>query len=212
MLNELSSWCLEVFDNQMFHERVSANLSACLQKLASPQFRDIKVANPERFRFEPFELLYMLVSISCNLSVRSFILPFLQALDGFCKEIVQNDMFKVSYLYMARRGIRKAKKQDVLPRLGPVLEKLSQLEKERTEESNEEELLEDPPEEFVCPISMGLMKDPVRLPTSGTVCDRASMKRQLLNSEIDPFSRQPLKFEELIPLEDLKARIEVWIR
>ena len=75
MLNELSSWCLEVFDNQMFHERVSVNLSAFLQKLASPQFRDIKVANPERFRFEPFELLYMLVSIICNLSVRSRILP-----------------------------------------------------------------------------------------------------------------------------------------
>lgn len=60
-------------------------------------------------------------------------------------------------------------------------------------------------------IGCDLMRDPVRLPTSGKICDRNNMKRTLLNGEIDPFNRAPLKLEELIDEVDLKRRIEKWI-
>lgn len=43
-----------------------------------------------------------------------------------------------------------------------------------------------------------LMKDPVELP-SGNIVDRPIIVRHLLNSQTDPFNRQPLKEEELIP-------------
>jgi len=33
------------------------------------------------------------------------------------------------------------------------------------------------------------MKDPVKLPGSGVIVDRASIKTSLLDKEIDPFSR-----------------------
>lgn len=43
-----------------------------------------------------------------------------------------------------------------------------------------------------------LMTDPVKLP-SGVVMDRSIIARHLLNSQTDPFNRQPLTEEELIP-------------
>lgn len=43
-----------------------------------------------------------------------------------------------------------------------------------------------------------LMTDPVELP-SGVVMDRSIIARHLLNSQTDPFNRQPLTEEELKP-------------
>lgn len=46
-----------------------------------------------------------------------------------------------------------------------------------------------------------LILDPVRLP-SGNIVDRSIITRHLLNSQTDPFNRQPLTEEELKPGED----------
>lgn len=45
-----------------------------------------------------------------------------------------------------------------------------------------------------------LISDPVQLP-SGVIMDRAIITRHLLNSQTDPFNRQPLTEEELRPGE-----------
>ena len=42
-----------------------------------------------------------------------------------------------------------------------------------------------------------LMTDPVKLP-SGVIMDRSVIGRHLLNSQTDPFNRQPLTEEELV--------------
>ena len=42
------------------------------------------------------------------------------------------------------------------------------------------------------------MREPVELP-GGAIMDRPIIVRHLLNSQTDPFNRQPLKEEELIP-------------
>lgn len=42
------------------------------------------------------------------------------------------------------------------------------------------------------------MSDPVELP-SGVIMDRSIIARHLLNSQTDPFNRQPLTEEELKP-------------
>lgn len=49
------------------------------------------------------------------------------------------------------------------------------------------------PDEFLDPLFATLMKDPVRLPSSGVITDRAVITRHLLSDPIDPFNRQPLK-------------------
>lgn len=43
------------------------------------------------------------------------------------------------------------------------------------------------------------MDDPVILPSSGKIMDRPIIIRHLLNSQTDPFNRQPLSEEDLSP-------------
>lgn len=71
--------------------------------------------------------------------------------------------------------------------------------------------LDDVPDEFLDPLLCSIMKDPVRLPTSNYVMDRASIEQHLLNQTTDPFNRQPLKVEDLVALPEMKAQIETWV-
>ena len=59
--------------------------------------------------------------------------------------------------------------------------------------ADEEQELGDIPDEFLDPLFATLMKDPVVLPSSGQITDRAVITRHLLSDPIDPFNRQPLK-------------------
>ena len=52
---------------------------------------------------------------------------------------------------------------------------------------------------FPDPLMDTLMSDPVKLPPSGNIMDRSIITRHLLNSQTDPFNRQPLTEQELIP-------------
>lgn len=54
----------------------------------------------------------------------------------------------------------------------------------------------DAPDEFKDPLMDTLMIDPVILP-SGQIMDRPVIMRHLLNSNTDPFNRQPLTEEML---------------
>ena len=56
-----------------------------------------------------------------------------------------------------------------------------------------------------------IMRDPVRLPTSDNIVDRATIYQHLLNDETDPFNRKPLTTKMLEPVEDLKRRIDAWL-
>lgn len=58
----------------------------------------------------------------------------------------------------------------------------------------------DAPDEFRDPLMDTLMSDPVLLP-SGAIMDRAIITRHLLNSSTDPFNRQPLTEDMLVPGE-----------
>jgi Kip1 ubiquitination-promoting complex protein 1 len=66
------------------------------------------------------------------------------------------------------------------------------------------------PDEFVDPIMQTVMSDPVTLPGSGQVVDRATIRRHLLGDRTDPFSRSPLDETMLVPADDLRLRIEKW--
>eukprot|EP00884_Botryococcus_braunii_P014434 jgi/Botrbrau1/22992/Bobra.0030s0056.1 len=70
---------------------------------------------------------------------------------------------------------------------------------------------EDVPEEFFDPLVQTIMRDPVKLPDSRIVVDRFTIKRHLLSSANDPFTRSPLRLEDLRPDDALKARIEAWL-
>jgi ubiquitin conjugation factor E4 B len=63
----------------------------------------------------------------------------------------------------------------------------------------EEDFGDDIPDEFLDPIMATLMVDPVVLPTSGTRMDRSAIRAILLGTPMDPFNRQPLSVDALIP-------------
>lgn len=56
----------------------------------------------------------------------------------------------------------------------------------------------DAPDHFKDPLMDTIMDDPVILP-SGTVMDRSVIIRHLLNASTDPFNRQPLTEDMLVP-------------
>ena len=56
----------------------------------------------------------------------------------------------------------------------------------------------DVPEEFTDALMGSLMEDPVIL-LSGHIVDRSIISRHLLNSNTDPFSRQPMTEQQLLP-------------
>lgn len=68
----------------------------------------------------------------------------------------------------------------------------------------------DAPDEFKDPLMDTLMTDPVLLP-SGNVMDRPVIMRHLLNSNTDPFNRQPLTEDMLKPGKDFFVLFCVFI-
>lgn len=68
------------------------------------------------------------------------------------------------------------------------------------------------PDEYLDPLLSTIMTDPVRLP-SGQVVDRAVIERHLLSSQpVDPFTREPLTVEMLVPCDALRREIRLYLR
>ena len=66
------------------------------------------------------------------------------------------------------------------------------------------------PDEFMDPIMMTPMSDPVVLPDSKATIDRSTAIRHLLASPTDPFTRTPLSLEDLQEDLALRSRIASW--
>lgn len=75
-----------------------------------------------------------------------------------------------------------------------------------------DEALANPPDEFLDPLLSILMRDPVILPSSKVVVDRSTISRHLLSEQFDPFNRMPLTMDQVIPNDELKAKIDEWIK
>jgi hypothetical protein len=66
------------------------------------------------------------------------------------------------------------------------------------------------PLKYLDPLSGNLMIDPVVLPTSGRTVERDSIEESLLEDPVDPWTKAPLKIEDVIPNVTLKAQIQVF--
>ncbi len=54
------------------------------------------------------------------------------------------------------------------------------------------------------------MKNPVLLPTSKFIVDYETIKAHLLNKPNDPFDKTILTLDKVIPLNDLREKIEIY--
>lgn len=75
-----------------------------------------------------------------------------------------------------------------------------------------DEFLGEIPDEYLDPLLNTIMTDPVRLP-SGQVLDRSVIERHLLSSQhVDPFTREPLTLEMLVPCDALRREIRLYLQ
>ncbi|XP_060521992.1 ubiquitin conjugation factor E4 B [Cylas formicarius] len=178
--------------------RLASMLNFNLQQLCGKKCKDLKVDHPEKYGWEPRRLLSQLVDIYLHLDCDAFA----EALAGDERSF-RRELFNDALVRLERNAIKT-----------PVeIEQFKELAAKacRVLENNQrsDEWLEDAPDEFKDPLMDTLMTDPVLLP-SGQIMDRSVIMRHLLNSNTDPFNRQPLTEEMLLPVDDLKERIRIW--
>ena len=63
------------------------------------------------------------------------------------------------------------------------------------------------PKEFICPITLSIMRDPVMMP-DGHNYERSAIEKALQASPLSPLTKQPLNMKDAIPNYDLKSLIE----
>ena len=76
---------------------------------------------------------------------------------------------------------------------------------------DDETLLAGALEEFTHPLMCTFMKNPVLLPTSGTIIDRPTITQHLFNDPHYPFNRNDLTIDMVESATELKQRTAEWV-
>ena len=182
--------------------RISEMLNYFLVDLVGPKCSSLRVNEPEKYHFKPRMLLYEIVKIILHFA------PFPE----FEVAMVRDERsFDPNNLRKAVRVLGSSKTDlTVRPEHLQALEAFASRCVEVKETLDAEEAqYGDIPDEFQDPITADLMADPVVLP-SGHRIDRPTITRHLLSDETDPFSRQRLTVDMLVPDTELKAQIDAW--
>ncbi|KZT65802.1 hypothetical protein DAEQUDRAFT_746846 [Daedalea quercina L-15889] len=181
-------------------DRLAAMLDYNLDALAGPRCQNLQVKNPEKYKFNPKQLLSDIIDVYLNLSDQGEFVRAVAA-DG---RSYRKELFERAAGIAKRRLI---KSETEIEKLIMFVVKVE--EKKATLEAEED--LGDVPEEFLDPLMYTVMRDPVTLPSSRVVVDRSTIKSHLLSDAKDPFNRVPLALEEVIPNPELKQRIDAFL-
>jgi len=181
-------------------DRLAAMLDYNLDALVGPRYMDLNVKDPQKYKFNPKQLLSDILQVFLNLSEQG---EFVRAVAGdgrsYRKELFQRAAFIAS---------KRVLKSDT--EIEQLLMFVTKVEEMKATIEAEEDLGEIP-DEFLDPLMYTLMRDPVMLPSSKTVIDRATIKSHLLSDAKDPFNRAPLTLEDVVPDVELKARIDAFL-
>ncbi|CAN0080528.1 unnamed protein product [Ascophyllum nodosum] len=181
--------------------RLAEMLLCVLKQLIGSKGLEIKVDNPESYNFRPKEMLREICATISQFANEP----------GFHKYLAMSGYYDKDLLPKAMSTMRRLL---LLP--APALSDMDRLcsavvEARESYEASEASLGEIP-DEFLDPVLFQLMRDPVLLPTSGTVVDRPTIVQHLLNDSTDPFNRQPLTEDMLEPQSDLRERIDDFVK
>lgn len=181
-------------------DRLVSMLSSVLVKLAGPRGLELKVSNPEQYKFRPKTMLKEIVETLLHFAHYT---SFQQAVaaNGY----YDGPVFRKCASILERTRLVPP---DAIAQYAVFV---TQVADAAASVSSLEETLGEIPDEFLDPLMCTLMKDPVKLPTSGYSMDRSTITQHLLNDQSDPFTRAPLTIDELQPNVELKAAIEAWI-
>lgn len=177
--------------------RLASMLDYNLEALVGPRCVNLKVRDPEKYQFNPRQLLVNISKVFVNLSNEE---EFINAVSQDSRSF-KRATFKRAEEILGGRGLVS---NDFMTKFIGFSDKA---EAKRLEEEEEELELGEVPDEFLDPLMFTIMKDPVTLPGSKVNIDRSTIKAHLLSDSTDPFNRMPLKLEDVIPNEELKQQI-----
>jgi ubiquitin conjugation factor E4 B len=181
-------------------QRLADMMDYNLDTLVGPKSLNLKVKDPSKYHFAPRTLLAEIVDIYLNLGGST---RFIEAVarDG--------RSYKPANLEAAYRVLEKysLKSREELVAWQNLAE---QFKRAKEIDDQAEEDLGEIPDEFLDPLMFSLMEDPVILPMSKQTIDRSTIRSHLLSDPTDPFNRQPMSIEDVIPNIDLKERIRVF--
>ncbi|KDO32860.1 hypothetical protein SPRG_02553 [Saprolegnia parasitica CBS 223.65] len=199
MMSYLTSEIQAPFLSVALEERLVSMLNSVLVKLAGPRGLELKVANPETYKFRPKVMLREVVET---------ILHFAQY-ESFQMAVASNGLYDPA---VYRKCVHILQRTQLIPPPGvSTFENLADtVEALHASNALDDAAYSDAPEEFMDPLLCQRMRDPVTLP-SGYVVDRATILQHLMNDATDPFTRQPLTIDQLTPATELKARIDAWM-
>ncbi|XP_064611043.1 ubiquitin conjugation factor E4 B-like [Liolophura sinensis] len=200
MFHYLTEKIKQPFFSPALADRLAAMLNFNLQQLCGPKCKNLKVKTPEKYFWEPKKMLNSLTDIYLHLDCDEFAKAIANDERSYRKELFDDAISR-----MVKACIKTDTEIEQFRHLQEKVEKL--VLAHRQEEMDFGEI----PDEFKDPLMDTLMSDPVILP-SGNVMERAVISRHLLNSQTDPFNRQPLTEEQLVPAVDIKSRIQAWIK
>lgn len=200
MLNLFTASIPAAFCTPEVVDRLAAMLDYNLDALVGPKCTGLKVRNPEKYHFDPKALLSGIVGIFLNMAGQPTFVSAV-AKDG---RSYKKENFDRAEGVLARFALRSSTDLEALEKLVAAVERC------KAEFDQNEEDLGEIPDEFLDPLMGEIMVDPVILPASRTIIDRGTIKRHLLNDATDPFNRAPLKLEDVIPADDVRAAIQAF--
>ncbi|TPX46860.1 hypothetical protein SeMB42_g02682 [Synchytrium endobioticum] len=183
-------------------DRLAGMLDYNLTTLVGPKSQELKVQSPEKYRFNPKALLTKLVDIYMHLSHRK---EFVIAVSKDARSYKKQIFMKAGQIMMKNA----LKSESEVQALYDFVEKVEQAVKVSAQEDEE---LGEAPDEFLDQLMFHVMEEPVILPSSKAVVDISTIKMHLLSDPHDPFNRQPLTLDQVIPDVELKRRIGEWKR
>ncbi|KAI8978027.1 ubiquitin elongating factor core-domain-containing protein [Pilobolus umbonatus] len=184
MLNYMTAEVIQPFLVEEIVDRLAAMLDYNLVQLVGPKCTDLRVANPEKYHFQPRKLLSEIIDIYLNLNSDTFVSAV--AHDG---RSYKKEYFSKAASILQKHGLKSA---DDIHALEKFINKVELAVQSGVEE---EEELGEVPDEYLDPIFFTLMEDPVLLPTSGVIVDRSTIRAHLLGDTRDPFNRKALSMD-----------------
>ncbi|KAF9425201.1 hypothetical protein BGZ94_007753 [Podila epigama] len=199
MLSYLTVEIKEPFLTAEIVDRMVTMLDYNLVILVGEKMSNLKVKNPEEYRFQPRVLLSEIIDIYLHLDCPTFIAA-----------VARDDRsYRASIFYKACDILegRQLKSHDEIVKLKQLVQKVEDVRQQGVED---EEELGEVPDEFLDPLLYTLMEDPVLLPTSNISIDRSTIKSHLLSDATDPFNRMPLSINDVIDNVELREKIQQW--
>lgn len=177
--------------------RLASSLNYIVDHVVGARASKMKVREPEQYYYRPARILAILAQTYLNVENSR----------DFCRAVVADTRSFDAARFRAGVALLEQLPEAVslAERWGRFVERIWTEFGTAVAADDEDE---DVPDEFLDPVTCALMDDPVLLPTSNHVMDRAAIARHLLSDPRDPFNREPLSIEQLQPLPDLKRRID----